>query len=93
MPIRVMPSVGQLMIINKNWFSYNQFFTQYMKSLEAGKVYKIIKVDILTGTTDWGIVAVEDIETGEIINIEDVPELSEYWCIFTMNDSIRIVEV
>ena len=94
MSIRTRPVVGQHLIINKAWMEPNKFFVQSMPNLTPGLVYKILEIDSLDGhPEEWGIVKIQDIESGEIFDIYAIEALDDYWCIFDKADSIRIVEI
>lgn len=95
MVIRVKPDVGQFVVVNKKWFETNTFFIQFLENLKSGKVYKILKIDVLGEEypDEWGISSVQDIETLEIFDIRNYPELNDYWCIFDKEDEIKIVEL
>lgn len=90
MVIRVKPEVGQLIVISKSWFESNAFFSQFMENIQPGKVYQIKKIEVLDD--EWGISSIQDVETLEIFDVVDHPELDDYWCIFDKYDSIRVIE-
>ncbi|CAL1777926.1 hypothetical protein BRC2024_PQPTKSFJ_CDS_0180 [Tegunavirus sp. BRC001] len=90
MPIRIMPSVGNTIIINKKFFDDNAFITQYFPGLKPATPYLIENVTILINDI-WGIDKLKNPETGEIIDITAEPKLADYWCILDANDSYRVI--
>lgn len=94
MPIRTRPLEGQHMIIGSQWMEPNAFFVQYMPNLAVGKVYEIVGIAEMPGEPDeWGISIIKDIETEEIFDISQHPELGDYWCLFDKDDAVRLVEI
>lgn len=91
MTIRIRPEIGQHLIINTAWMEPNEFFVQFMPNLSSGLVYEILEVEVLED--EWGIVKIKDILSGEIFDINAIPELESYWCIFDKYDSVRLVEI
>ncbi len=90
--IRIMPSVGDTILINAVYFDHNILFSQYFESLKPATPYFIESLAFLEGdSTVWGIDKLKDAETGEIIDISTVPELSGFWCLLDANDSYRVI--
>lgn len=92
MPIRIKPTPGDVVLINKKYFVDNAFIDQYFDTLKAGVPYIVENVDTLEDNPlVWGITKLSNPETGDVIDIESVPELSDYWCLLTEGDSYRVV--
>lgn len=90
MPIRIKPVVGQKMTINNSWFNDNEYISYYIGDLKANVVYEIMEVKELDDK--WGISKIVDVETLEVFDISQPPELVDFWCLFDADDSIRILE-
>lgn len=90
MPIRIKPSVGNTVIINKKYFEDNIFITQFFPNLKPAVPYTIENVTILVDDI-WGIDKLKNPETGEVFDIGAISTLKDYWCILDANDSYRVV--
>lgn len=90
MTIRIKPSIGQQITINKTWFDDNPFIYQFMPNLQSGKIYLILNVVEIDD--NWGITSIMDIETQEQFSIDSDIALEDYWCMLDASDSFRILE-
>lgn len=84
------PSIGDMVLINKKYFEDNILIAQYFPGLKPGVPYSIKHITILIDDV-WGIDQLQNIETGEIIDISTVPELNDYWCLLDADDSYRVI--
>jgi hypothetical protein len=84
------PKIGDIVLINKQYFEHNVLISQYFPELKPGVPYTIKSIAILIDDI-WGIDKLENTETGEIVDISTVDELKDYWCLLDADDSYRII--
>lgn len=83
------PNVGDKITLSKSYISENIFITQYFPLLTTNVVYEIVQIDELE--SDWGISKLKVVDTGDIIDISTVEELSDYWALIDETDVFRII--
>ena len=91
MAVKQKPSIGDIVIINREYFSENILISQYFENLKPSVQYEVIKIVDGYSPLMWGISVLRNLDTGEIIDIESIDQLKDYWCILLNTDSFRIV--
>lgn len=81
------PKPGDTLVINFFFTEINENLTSLL-NLKVGEPLKVIAVEELDDITGVTIVERED---GTIIDVSQIPELSEYWCLFLPSDFVRLI--
>lgn len=84
------PNVGDKITLAKSYFDENIFITQYFPLLATDVVYEIINISELDEY--WGVDKLKVVDTGDIIDISTVDELSDYWALIDETDVFRVIK-
>lgn len=88
----IIPVIGDMILINKKYFEDNAFVAQYFPNLKPGVPYIVDSVKNLSGTPlGFGVDILSEPNSGEVFDINQIPELDDYWCLIDSGDSYRVV--
>lgn len=84
------PNIGSQITVGKSYFGSNVLIAQYFPLLAPNIVYEVLEMDNVGG--EWGITKLKIVDTDDIIDINEIEALGDYWCLIDSQDSIRIIQ-